>query len=97
MEIIGTKARLLLEDNTLSITRFDDIEKYIKTEDVNSREHLHFTGEKIMYAKSAEPYTQLLEKFAQAALKHDRRLSGGKRCGRASFTDALCGGILFGM
>lgn len=71
MEIIGTKARLLLEDNTLSITRFDDIEKYIKTEDVNSREHLHFTEEKIMYAKSAEPYTQLLEKFAQAALKHD--------------------------
>lgn len=71
MEIIGTKARLLLEDNTLSITRFDDIEKYIKTEDVNSREHLHFTEEKIMYEKSAEPYTQLLEKFAQAALKHD--------------------------
>ena len=58
MEIIGTKARLLLEDNTLSITRFDDIEKYIKTEDVNSREHLHFTEEKIMYEKSAEPYTQ---------------------------------------
>ena len=71
MEIIGTKARLLLEDNTLSITRFDDIEKYIKTEDVNSREHLHFTEEKIMYEKSAEPYTQLLEKFAQAVLKGD--------------------------
>ena len=25
-----------------------------------------------MYEKSAEPYTQLLEKFAQAALKHDK-------------------------
>ena len=30
LEIIGTKAKLLLEDNTLTITRHQDVEEYIK-------------------------------------------------------------------
>ena len=49
MEIIGTKAKILLEDNVLTITRHQDVEEYIKTESVNSRENMKFTQEVIEF------------------------------------------------
>ena len=39
LEIIGTKARILLEDDTLTITRHRDVCEYIKNEEVNSRQN----------------------------------------------------------
>ncbi len=71
LEIVGTKAKLLLEDNTLTITRHQDVREYIKTENVNSRENMHFTEETIEYAKEPEPYTRLLEGFAKASLEQN--------------------------
>ena len=41
LEIIGTKAKLLLEDNTLTITRHQDVEEYIGTEMVNSGKYAY--------------------------------------------------------
>ena len=71
LEIIGTKAKLLLEDNTLTITRHQDVEEYIKTEMVNSRENMQYTKETIEFPKTPEPYIELLERFARASLEHD--------------------------
>lgn len=71
LEVIGTKAKLLLEDNTLTITRHQDVREYIKTENVNSRENMHFTQEIIEYEKEPEPYTRLLEGFAKASLEQN--------------------------
>ena len=71
LEVIGTKAKLLLEDNTLIITRHQDVREYIKTENVNSRENMHFTQEIIEYEKEPEPYTRLLEGFAKASLEQN--------------------------
>lgn len=73
LEIIGTKARILLTDNTLLITRHEDVNNYIKTQNVNSRENMHFTEEKIKFEKTEEPYVELLEKFAKASLEHDEK------------------------
>ena len=71
LEIIGTKAKLLLEDNTLTIIRHQDVEEYIKTEMVNSRENMQYTKETIEFPKTPEPYIELLERFARASLEHD--------------------------
>ena len=71
LEIIGTKAKLLLEDNTLTITRHQDVEEYIKTEMVNSRENMQYVKETIEFPKAPEPYTELLERFARASLEHN--------------------------
>ena len=71
MEIIGTKAKILLEDNILTITRHQNVEEYIKTENVNSRENMKFTQEVIEFAKQSEPYIELLEKFARSCMEHD--------------------------
>lgn len=71
LEIIGTKAKLLLEDNTLTITRHQDVEEYIKTEMVNSRENMQYVKETIEFPKAPEPYIELLKRFARASLEHD--------------------------
>ena len=71
LEIIGTKARILLEDDTLTITRHRDVCEYIKNEEVNSRQNMTFTEETIQFEKASEPYAQLFENFANAVLKGD--------------------------
>ena len=71
MEIIGTKARILLEDNRLTITRHQDVEEYIRTENVNSRENMNYTEEITEFSKTPEPYAELLERFAKASLEHN--------------------------
>lgn len=73
IEIIGTKARVLLEDNTLSIIRHRDINEYIKTENINARGDMNFSEEKFIYEKIAEPYVELLEGFAKAVLNHNEK------------------------
>lgn len=71
LEIIGTKARILLEDDTLTITRHRDVCEYIKTEEVNSRQNMTFIEETIQFEKTPEPYAQLLENFANAVITND--------------------------
>ena len=71
LEIIGTKARILLEDDTLTIKRHRDVCEYIKNEEVNSRQNMTFAEETIQFEKASEPYAQLFENFANAVLKGD--------------------------
>ena len=69
LEIVGTKGRMLLEDDTLRIYRYSkDSKEYIATEDVNSRENLTVTEEVMEFAKVKEPYVEMLENFAEAVL-----------------------------
>ncbi len=72
LEIVGTKASMLLEDDTLHIYRYSkDIGDYIATESVTSRENMVVSEETIEFAKAEEPYVELLENFAEAVLKGD--------------------------
>jgi predicted dehydrogenase len=72
LEIIGTKGKILLEDNTLHIYRYsEDSTKYIRKADVNSRENLSVSEEIINIAKTKEPYPEMLENFAEAVINSD--------------------------
>ena len=72
MEIVGTKARMLLEDDTLHIYHYcKDCTEYIATEEVNSRENLTITEEIIEFDKVKAPYIQMLENFAEAVITGD--------------------------
>ena len=71
LEVIGTKARILLIDDTLTITYHNDVNDYIKNENVNSREHMSYSQKTIQYEKAEEPYTQLLERFVKAVLENN--------------------------
>ncbi len=72
LEIVGTKGRMLLEDDTLHIYRYSkDATEYIATEEVNSRENLTITEEVIDFGKAKEPYVEMLENFAEAVLAGD--------------------------
>lgn len=69
MEIVGTKGRMLLEDDTLHIYRYSkDSTEYIAMEEVNSRENLTITEEIIEFNKVQEPYVEMLENFAEAVI-----------------------------
>lgn len=72
LEIVGTKGKMLLEDDTLHIQRYSkDSQEYILTEDVNSRENLTITEEVIDFGKAIEPYVEMLENFAKAVITGD--------------------------
>lgn len=69
LEIVGTKGRMLLEDDTLHIYRYSmDSKEYIATQNVNSRENLTIDEEVIDFGKAVEPYVAMLENFADAVL-----------------------------
>ncbi len=72
LEIVGTKGKMLLEDDTLHIQKYSkDSQEYILTEDVNSRENLTITEEVIDFGKATEPYVEMLENFAKAVITGD--------------------------
>ena len=72
LEIIGSKGKLLLEDDTLHIWRYsEDSLEYMKNAQVNSRDNLELTKEIIEFGKAEEPYVEMLENFAQAVFEND--------------------------
>lgn len=75
LEIVGTKGKILLEDDTLHIWRYSmDSREYMKTETVNSRENLKVEEEILTFEKSQEPYPQMLDNFAQAVQENNETL-----------------------
>ena len=75
LEIVGTKGSLLLEDDTLHIYRYSkDVQEYHDTEAAFSRENLPIEEEVVMFDKVTEPYVEMLENFAEAALLGDNSL-----------------------
>lgn len=71
LEIVGTKGTLRLEDDTLHIYRHEDVQEYILSKNVNSREELSITEDVIEFEKAKEPYVNVLENFAKAVLSGD--------------------------
>lgn len=72
LEIVGTKGKILMEDDTLHIWRYaKDSREYMKTEAVNSRENLAIEEEVLTFEKEAEPYPQMLENFVDAVQKQE--------------------------
>lgn len=68
-EIVGTKGRILLEEDTLHIYRYSkDSQEYIATEKVNSGDNMNIVEEVISFEKGKEPYVEVLENFAEAVL-----------------------------
>lgn len=75
LEIVGSRGRLLLEDDTLYIWHYStDSEEYIKNEQVNSRENLSINEEIMHFEKAEEPYTEMLENFAAAVISGDENI-----------------------
>ncbi len=71
-EIVGTKGRILLDDNTLHIYRYSkDSQEYIAAEKVNSGENMRIEEEVINFDRGKEPYVEMLENFAEAVLTGD--------------------------
>jgi predicted dehydrogenase len=71
LEIIGTKGKILLEDDTLHIWRYTDVTDYAKTQPVTSRENMDITEEVITFDKKPEPYLEMLSNFAEAVLTNN--------------------------
>jgi predicted dehydrogenase len=78
LEIIGTKGKILLEEDTLHIWRYTDKNKtpidvtdYAKTQQVTSRENMDFNEEVITFDKKPEPYIDMLSNFAEAVLTNN--------------------------
>jgi len=72
LEIVGTKGRMLLEDDVLHVYRYSkDSKEYMDTEAVNSRDNLAIMEEVIDFGKAKEPYVEMLENFAEAVLTGD--------------------------
>lgn len=72
LEVIGSRGKLLLENDTLHIWKYsEEIRDYIKAQPVNSRENLTIEEEVIDFGKCEEPYTQMIENFAQAVYNND--------------------------
>lgn len=73
LEVIGSRGKVLLEDDTLHIWRYsDDSNRYLETARSNSREGLEVTEEVIEFEKQEEPYPELLKNFAEAVLTGNR-------------------------
>ncbi len=68
LEVIGTRGKVLLEDDNLHIWRYGDSAEYMKKEPVNSRENLTVTEEEIVFDKTDESYIPMLENFAQSVI-----------------------------
>lgn len=72
LEIVGSRGKLLLENDTLHIKRYSsDSLEYMKTQQVTSRENLEIEEEVIEFEKAQEPYPQMLQNFAEAVLCGD--------------------------
>lgn len=81
LEIIGTKGKILLEDDTLHVWRYSkDSTEYIKTEQTNSRENLDCVQEIIEFEKCQEPYVEMLENFAKAVINNDSSILVAPGC-----------------
>lgn len=72
LEIVGTKGKILLEDNTLTLWKNSmDSDAYGRTTDENSRQKLTTSCQKEEFLCQAEPYDAMLENFASAVLARE--------------------------
>ena len=69
LEIVGTKGRILLDGNKLTLTHFDcDTREYCQKAQVTSRQNLKVSEEQFVFEEEDGAYEIMLENFADACL-----------------------------
>lgn len=69
LEIAGDRGHILLDGNTLTITRFDcDLSEYARCADVTSTQNLHGSTEQFVFEDYGNAYEIMLKNFAAAVL-----------------------------
>lgn len=67
LEIVGTKGRILLEGNTLTLTSFDrDSRDYARAAQVTSRQELRESVQQFVFSRDEHAYEIMLQNFAAA-------------------------------
>lgn len=79
LEIVGTKGKLLLEDNHLKIFKYEkDLEEYAKTATVTNSDDLKIDIIEEDFEEVPEPYIEMLQNFAYAVLKEEKLVAPGE-------------------
>lgn len=79
LEIVGTRGRVLLDGNTLTLTRFDcDTRDYAKTAQVTSRQELKERTETLTFEEEDGAYRIMLKNFADAVLYGEELIAKGE-------------------
>ena len=69
LEIVGTKGRILLDGNKLTLTHFDcDTREYSKNAQVTSGQELNISEKQFVFEEEDRAYEIMLENFADAVL-----------------------------
>ena len=78
LEIIGTKGRILLDGNKLTLSQFDcDTIEYAKTAKVTSREELKESRQEFCFEENTKAYEIMLKNFADAVLFGEKVVASG--------------------
>ena len=78
LEIIGTKGRILLDKNKLTLSQFDcDTREYLKKAQVTSREELKEFTQEFTFGENENAYEIMLKNFADAILCGEKVIAPG--------------------
>ncbi len=79
LEICGTRGKILLDGNILTVTRFEsDIKEYAERAKVTSSQELGTAVERIEFEEPANAYGIMLENFAEAVTRGERVIAPGE-------------------
>ena len=79
LEIVGTKGRILLDGNKLTLTHFDcDTREYAKCAQVTSRQELKESTKEFFFEEEDRAYEVMLENFADAVLYGKEPIARGE-------------------
>ena len=79
LDIVGTKGRILLDNNKLTVTQFDiDTREYGKTADVTSRQNLCSRTEEYVFEEEERAYEIMLTNFADCVLCGKQPIAAGE-------------------
>lgn len=79
LEIVGTQGHILLDGNTLTVTRFDcDTREYAKEATVTSRQNLSEISERFVFEENVGAYEIMLKNFADAVLHGAEPIARGE-------------------
>ena len=79
LEIVGTKGRILLDGNKLTVTQFErDTREYAKAAQVTSRQELKESQEQFVFEEEDRAYEIMLENFADAVLYGKELIARGE-------------------
>ena len=88
LEIIGTKGSILLEDDDMTMSLYEDVVEYGQKAIVNSREQLNVTLDARKFPHSKEPYVNMLDNFTHSMSENDLIAPGSAGYNALQITNA---------